>query len=300
MHRELYQAWGQLQEHQWEFHVAWLALAGGLYAVGMVPAGVFWYLLLRGLGQDARLGPSLRAYCIGHLGKYVPGKALVVVMRAGMVCGERVSAAVAAVAVVVETLTMMAAGSFLSGAILAIWFRHRDLPWYIYGGAIGMVVVSGLPTLPPVFRLVMRLTGVGKSDPETAQKLQSLSYSTLLTGWILMPLMWVCWALSYWATLRGMGATGMDPLAELPFFTATVALAVVAGFAVLITPGGLGPRELVLVMLVKPHLENFVPNAALMAAASVVVLRLVWLVAELVVSGILYPMSRARTDRGAP
>jgi len=52
--------------------------------------------------------------------KYVPGKALVVILRAGLIRSRRVNAVVAAISVFYETLTMMAVGSFLAGAILVL------------------------------------------------------------------------------------------------------------------------------------------------------------------------------------
>ncbi len=71
---------------------------------------------------------TLRAYYIGHLGKYVPGKAMVVILRTVMVRGHRVDAAVAAVSVFFETLTMMAVGAFMAAGILAVRLRkERDV-----------------------------------------------------------------------------------------------------------------------------------------------------------------------------
>ena len=85
----LFKAWGQLAGYDWNLSPLWLIAAGSLYLLGLLPAGLFWCHVLRRLGQDARLGATLRAYYVGHLGKYVPGKAMVVVIRAGMVRGQR-------------------------------------------------------------------------------------------------------------------------------------------------------------------------------------------------------------------
>ena len=69
--------------------------------------------------------------------------------------------------------------------------------------------------------------------------------------------------------------------------TASVCLAVVAGFLSLI-PGGLGVRELVLDELMA---EPFGRTVALVSA---VLLRLVWLMTELAISGILYVWMKIR------
>jgi len=106
--------------------------------------------------------------------------------------------------------------------------------------------------------------------------------------------MWLCWGMSYWATLRAMGIPGLDPISAMPQYVGTVTLATVAGFAVLVVPGGAGVREAALAELIIPYLTRLVPNPQLIAWASAIVLRLVWLVAEVMVSIILYPMGLKR------
>jgi len=54
-------------------------LAGAAYFFGFLPAAWFWYRVLNWLGQEVSFFRALRAYCIGQLGKYVPGKAWVVI-----------------------------------------------------------------------------------------------------------------------------------------------------------------------------------------------------------------------------
>ena len=102
---------GQIQLH-------WLGLAAGAYIVGLLPCWWFWCRSLRAMGQAPPAIESLQAYYIGHLGKYVPGKAMVVVLRTAFVRGPNVDTKIAATTVFVETLTMMAVGAFLGAVIL--------------------------------------------------------------------------------------------------------------------------------------------------------------------------------------
>jgi hypothetical protein len=53
----------------------WLVASAVAYLVGLFFFLAFWVLLLRTLGQRARPTAAIRAYFVGHLGKYVPGKA---------------------------------------------------------------------------------------------------------------------------------------------------------------------------------------------------------------------------------
>ncbi len=286
--RTLADAWDKLDEHPWRFHPGWLAASGVVYLLGLLPAAVYWHRVLRVLGQEPRLGESIRAYYISHLGKYVPGKAMVIVIRAGLVRGNRVNTAVAAASVFLETLTMMAVGAFLAAAILAVRFREHHV---LLAVAVGLMVLAGLPTIPPVFRFLARLAGVGRANPAVREQLARFGQVTLLAGWAYMTVCWIVLGASLWLVLRGMSVEGLDLMAQLPLYVAAVALAMVAGFLSLI-PGGAVVRELVLAELMVPHFGEVV------AVVSAVLLRVVWLVAELIISTILY-VGGVRADRSA-
>jgi uncharacterized membrane protein YbhN (UPF0104 family) len=279
-------ALAQLDQYPWRFDPWWLLLAGVLYLVGLLPAGLFWHRVLLVLGQDARVGETLRAYYVGHLGKYVPGKAMVVVIRAGLIRSHRVDTGVAAVSVFFETLTMMAVGALIAAAILAAAFRGHTL---LFSVAVGLMVLAGLPTLPPIFKRLVRLIGVGKANPSTAKRLDNLGYGTLLLGWVSMSIVWIVLGLSLWAVLRATGGADAGPIGQLHRYIAGVSLAMVAGFLSLV-PGGAVVREAVLAELMVPQLGSVI------ALLSAVLLRLVWLLSELAISGILYSWGRRTSE----
>ncbi|MEA1951751.1 MAG: lysylphosphatidylglycerol synthase transmembrane domain-containing protein [Planctomycetota bacterium] len=274
----IFEAVEQLAEHPLRLRPGWLVAAAGIYLLGLLPAGLFWHRLLVTLGQDASFGETLRAYYIGHLGKYVPGKAMVVVIRAGLIRSRRVNTGVAAASVFYETLTMMSVGALLAAGVLAVWFREHVFLCLV---AVGLMVAAGLPILPPVFRRLAKFARIGRSDPLIAEKLERLGVGTLLLGVGAMVICWLLLGISLWAVLQAMGVEDIDLAVNLPLYVASVSLAMVAGFLSLI-PGGAVVRELVLTELIAPHLGVAV------ALASAVLLRLVWLGSELVISGILY------------
>ena len=86
--------------------------------------------------------------------------------------------------------------------------------------------------------------------------------------------------------MRAFDPAGTDSLIGLglvPVVIASVALATVAGFLVAVLPGGLGVREGVLMSVLAPAIGS---EQAVIAS---LVLRLVWVVAELVAAAILIP-----------
>src|SRR5262249_43939437 len=90
------------------------------------------------------LARALRAYLVSHLGKYVPGKAMVVVVRAGMVVPFGARGSTAAIATFYETLVMMAAGGLIAAAGFATSAGSRPVTLAV--PAWGAVIL-------PVYRL---------------------------------------------------------------------------------------------------------------------------------------------------
>ncbi|MCA9004362.1 MAG: flippase-like domain-containing protein, partial [Planctomycetaceae bacterium] len=111
-----------------QLQVRWLVVAGCIYFLALLPMGCYWILLLRRMGQPIGWYRGMTAYYVGHLGKYVPGKAMVVVLRAGLLGSARTNLTVAATSVFIETFTMMAVGAGLASALIAWQFgEYRGL-----------------------------------------------------------------------------------------------------------------------------------------------------------------------------
>ena len=101
-------------------HAGWLLLSGLLYILGLAMSALYWDRLLGHLGARPPLGAALRAYYIGHLGKYLPGKAWAVFLRASLVSGHGVGISLAALTTFYEVLTTMAAGVLVAALLFAV------------------------------------------------------------------------------------------------------------------------------------------------------------------------------------
>ena len=296
----LYKSWDQLSQHEWKFNVGWLVCAGFFYILAFFPASLFWHLVLRKMGQKPNLFASLRAYYISQLGKYTPGKAMVVVMRAEIIRSENVRASFAAAAVFFETFAMMSVGAIIAVVIMLFCFHdHPQLHKYLLLNFV-MLAFSVLPTIPSVFRFVAKKLGVGKGDPELDEKLNRLNFKTVLFGWCLMSLCWVFFGLSLCSSINGISLE-VGPITGFPKYVAISAMSVVLGF-VLMTPGGLGAREWVLITFLSPLIlanitgtgetegvsqADLILKAEGLAVAVAGVQRVVSIIAELVVGAAL-------------
>ena len=262
-----------------QIHFHWLGLAGMAYIVGLLPCWWFWCRSLKAMGQAPPVAESLQAYYIGHLGKYVPGKAMVVVLRAAFIRGPHVDTTIAATTVFVETLTMMAVGAFLAAVILVFTLNH---PLLVMLG-ICMAIGAGLPTFPPIFCRLVRVLKVGRGSDNPGE---GIDFRLMALGWLAMVPCWILLGVSMLLTLKSMELSRIPEgvvWSDLPYLVATVALAMVAGFLSLL-PGGVWARDIIVVELIASH-PRFGADVAIISA---VVLRIVWLVSELAVSGILY------------
>jgi uncharacterized membrane protein YbhN (UPF0104 family) len=295
------------------YHLGWLAAAGALYLLGLGFSAVYWRRLLRQVGQHPTWFTVIRAYYIGHLGKYVPGKAWALLLRASLAGGPRVKPGYAGLTAFYEVLTTMAAGALLAAMLLALllpdtaaavdWLAFRRLlasptpgqalpgRWPFVLVALCLFVPIAVPLLPPLFNRVAHRLSLPFREKDAAP-LARLEARVLPEGLALTMVGWALLGASTWAALR---ATAPD----IPWtwelwgrITAFMGIAYVIGFAVLVMPGGLGVRELFLTLFLAPELVQMTrldeEEARRTVVAAVVALRVAWTVAELLTAAVVW------------
>ena len=156
-----------------------------------------------------------RAYYLGHLGKYIPGKAWALLLRGQMVRGSGVRFGVAIVSAVFEVLTTMASGALLAAVLFALQplvktdhqvrsIRFEGWPEVhpVLLGAVLMALV-GVPLLPGVFnRLVARLAR--RFQAVEAFQVPHLQLKTLALGLLLTGLGWCLLGVGVWALVQAV------------------------------------------------------------------------------------------------
>src|SRR4051812_4073156 len=103
--------------------LGWLLLAGLVYLVAYTVWGLYYVILLNDQGAHAPTGTGLRAYFVSQLGKYVPGKILVIVIRVGMLRGIGITRTAVAITALFESLVWVGAGAAIGIALLpdSLW-----------------------------------------------------------------------------------------------------------------------------------------------------------------------------------
>ncbi|MDA0658043.1 MAG: lysylphosphatidylglycerol synthase transmembrane domain-containing protein [Planctomycetota bacterium] len=266
----------------------WVGASLIAYLAGMLPMGVFWYRVLWAVGEQPTFFRTLQAYYISHLGKYVPGKVTVVLLRMSVLQGQCHSIRLVTLSVFVETLTMMAVGA-ACGAIfsLSLWYADPHHNLSMLAVAVALLAIAGIPTAPPLLRIVLHiLTRVKNRSTAPEKSIDALNGRLIGLGWLMNLPGWFLLGISFWAALRSLPIPEVENISFvlLPRLTASVGLSVVAGFVSLL-PGGAFVREWVLQELMSPAVGT---SAAIIAA---IWLRLIWLGAE---AGIAAAMAASR------
>lgn len=253
-----------------------LLCSGLLYLLGLGFAASFWLWLMRRLNQSIPTLAGIRGYYISHLGKYVPGKGLALVLRTTFAVDAGAKASLSALSAVYETLTFMASGALIA-VVLLPWMTtdQGNLIW----SALGLLALAGIPILPGVFnRIVRKMAGRFLKDENPPQ----LRNTSLLFGLGLTSIGWLFLGASFFVLWKAVYSETISwNLESYLRCVCVVALSYVAGFLALFTPGGLGVRELLLQQLLAPSLG---PRAVVL----VLLLRLLWTVAELLMTVIVF------------
>lgn len=282
--------WLEGRQHggQLEFSAGWLLAAAGIYLVGWLPSLWYWRRLLADAGHPVSFPVAARAYFCGHLGKYVPGKAAVLVIRAALLKPHGVPPGVAALTATWEALVLMGVGGVLGVALAPSLLPQETIerlpapldrlvssPLLLAAG----ILLLALLAFPLVTRLVTR---VAAKMAGTSSANATVSTRRLLIGVGVLVLVWICHGLSLGWTLQGLGGEPLE-WSRLPGWTAAVGLATAIGFVALFAPGGVGVREgLMIESLAQAGI------AQQQAVAASIVLRGIWLAAEIGTAAVLY------------
>jgi uncharacterized membrane protein YbhN (UPF0104 family) len=279
-----YELWNEDNLQHIEINFIWLVPALGVYLLGGLPAVWFWRKLMRSFGGDVSFRDSLRAYYCSQLGKYIPGKATVLFIRAGMIKGRGLGVAAATITATCETLMMMGAGLAIAMTLSPIigwpnWIR--SIPFASIVVPVGIVLCCLVALRVIAFILSNLVRTMISTKMLRFKKELDIPAKEIGYGLLAFVITWILFGLSLGLTIRSISGDLID-FGDWPIWIGAVSAATSIGFIAIFAPGGLGVREGLLWMVLSLH----IPEKQAMAAA--VLLRLVWLVAEITAASVLY------------
>jgi hypothetical protein len=283
-----------------DVELVWLLPAAACYIAGWLPSVWFWRRMMIELGDSPGFLATTRAYFFGHLGKYVPGKALSLVIRSSVLKSEGVSISRSAITATIETLGVMGIGLAVWLALSPVtlpdelwqsfpaWLQVLREPWWIAPSIVAAAVVVAIPLSSKLLSLVAWKLTPGEFRNAAAQDEDSsgpqpirISKKLLLAGSAAFLATWALHGLSLGLTLRAIHDQSWQ-LTLWPLWSCAVAGATSVGFFALFAPGGLGIREGLLIATLQ---STYGGRAAVAAAA---LYRVVCFVSELIAAGVFY------------
>lgn len=283
----IYRVVGELRDQQpllSSIRIRYQFLIAGIFVtiLALVPGAITWLAVLKAFGQSFPILPALDAYYLGHAGKYVPGKAMVLVLRVGKLQPYRVSIKPAILSVFVETLTGVGTATILGVLFLFLIDVPSWIKWSVFLAAPAATIVLS----PYFFRLVLFALAKSKIGkiPETLSS--AFRWKFMLRVCAGMSAGWLIQGTVGWLIILSLNDS--SDMLSLPIWgtaVSAVCLGAVAGFFSML-PGGAVARELVVAWLLAPILT---PPVALLFA---LFLRIVNLTGEAISIGAIHLAKR--------
>jgi glycosyltransferase 2 family protein len=246
----------------------WSLIAGVCFAGELFTSAAAWLWLLRRMEGAGSPLFMFGAYFFSQLGKYVPGKIMLLIMRLERTNRQGVSGAATTISTLMENATFMVSGAAVAVPILAQFLLARNPAghrWLLLLALSSMIVLL-TAIHPAIFYRILNpvLLRLGRSEIAAQHR---LPMNTLLASVAMMIPCWFFGGLALWATIRCLMPIGMERFWEL---TAAFALSVLAGM-ISFLPIGLGVRDVVQALFLLPIIAAGLPGAGSFAEAELVV-----------------------------
>ncbi|MFQ5888713.1 MAG: lysylphosphatidylglycerol synthase domain-containing protein [Gemmatimonadota bacterium] len=277
----------EIREFHWDVRAGWLAAALLLATANLFWMAKIWVRLFRATGGVIRGGEGVRVWVITNMGRYIPGKlwqlgGLALYMRR---TGRSGTAALFSSL----AFQILVVGTGIAVGLSVLGLRFELLP---AGSGAGVAILAAalLALLHPA--VLQRATGAAARWMREDVAVKRLGGRELAAAGASLLAAWALYGLGLWCLLRGL--TG-DAQAAPQTLTGIFAAAYVAGYVVLVAPGGLVVREGALAGL----LAALTP-LSLGVAAAVAVLARIWVVASelLALALVALPVDRRRPTEG--
>lgn len=297
----------------------YLTAAGLISQLSWLPSTWFWQRLIELLGEKkCQRYPLIRAYFCGSLGKYVPGKAAVILIRSALIRKQGVSFVRASIASMVEAGAIMLVGCVVTIVFSATIIPAVALPTWVaeivpresesWGSLLIAVVVLvlAMPVVAvpanwifvKIARIVEQRARLKSAEENSATSeisndrrssdhepidsiIGELSWQFLVVASVMFAVAWAGHGLSLLFVLRSLNPDIMTVDAWI-ISTSAAAAGTSIGFFAIFAPGGLAVREGLIITILAPSMGGPI------AVAGAGLYRLASLAAESLAALVLY------------
>ena len=287
----LHRAWLELQQSpgEWDWNrVGWGWLVAGVLAsmAALIPLAIAWLQILWDFGMPVPWRFGAFVYCLGQLGKYVPGKAMVILLRAGHLHRQGFPVRPSVLSIFMETVTNFATGALL-GAVL---IQSMQPPRWLFWSAMVCIPFAILGLMPHPFRSIIARISRSRLGTMPAEISQAVDGHLMARtcSWCLVS--WLFQGTALWFFLLGLDSN--PDLVSWRSWLVCITSASLGGLAgfIAMVPGGAGVRELAVMWI----MTSIVP--APIAILSAIVSRLGSMLAEVLLLALSWSVCGSRTN----
>ncbi len=255
--------------------IRWLVVSQICFICGTLTIGLAWHRVLLLLGSEIGILGALKAFYLSMLAKYIPGRIWGATGRILLSKSEGVPEGTSALGILLETLLLMVSAAAVGGLAITQW--PGELPWQLR--LILLASPSFLFFLHPMFlgRLIPYLSRRFPTRVTHPERMPDFRSMVLIAG--IYCGIWIWWGAGFFFALRAISQVTIDHFVPL---VGGNTLAWLAGFVAVISPAGMGVRELILMSLTAGDIGTGP------AALAAVITRIFTLASEMIGTLILY------------
>lgn len=264
--RQFQEHWPGIKAYQWQLDPVWAvaSLILGIFALYL--HSNLWRPIIRCLGHDISGPTAFRILYLANLGRYIPGKVWQLFGILYLAKKEGISIDKAGASFVLMQMFSLPASALVF--LVAAQFESRILTDQVAllsqesGWALGvaMLLISGYIVFFPR-KAVSNINWIlGKMKrPAIELVIEKWTALKIFLGFCLA---WAVYGLAFWLlTLSVSSSMKVGPVAAIGIFI----LAHQIGYLAIFAPGGLGPRELIMQLLLVPFLGPIAPAMVVVA-----------------------------------
>ena len=273
--------WRQVIDYNWDINVLYLTLAMVSVLFTFFLFSSVWKIIILSLHKDVSFRKAFKISYLANLGRYIPGKiwqmfGVIYLGKKEGITEEEAMTSFGLTQVFAIPSAFLASLIFL-GAYPEVLAQYADAPFLSTGVIVAAGVVLILSLLIVIFPRVLegalnRMFALAKRPPIHLRLNKSLA-AAIYGGYFLA---WSLYGFSFWLFVKGITvqATPLLPMAGI------FIIAYQIGYLFLFAPGGVGPREAVMTMMLAPFFGPGVPAAIAIAAR-------LWLIAAEAISAVV-------------
>lgn len=264
LYRQVAHHWQEIRAYEWEIHWGYMILSVIVGIGTFFVLSTVWLRIIAGFGHKLSMTKAFRIFYLSNLGRYIPGKIwqlfgiLYLTQKEGIPPERAVASFIFSqmIGIPASLLVFVLAAQIEPKLLVDQVAILGDKSAYLITAA--MVAVSLAIVLWP--QKVFAIANVILRKLKRPQAVFTLDKKVALTIFVGYSVSWIMYGTAFWLFTRAVtNGAGCSLVAAVGAFIVAYQI----GYLALFAPGGFGPRELILGVMLAPFLGPIAPAVAI-------------------------------------